>query len=584
MYLIAKAKRSIEKQVDKALKKLGLPMVRISVSRPNLKVHGDLSLNTALILAKQTKTSPQAISQKIIDEIKPGLADLFHEIKPVGGFINFYFKPEAYLQELATIVKLGGRYGSRPVKQKRVLIDYSSPNIAKSFSIGHLSSTLIGQALANVYQFLGWQVIADNHLGDWGTQFGMIIAAVERKKLDIKKLTILDLERLYVEYNRDIDKDPDLKETARLAFVRLEQGEPQAKYIWSQAVKVSMAEFDELYQKLATLNYSPIVSKEINKQNPIKYLAYGESHYQPILDKTIELLKQKKIARQDKGALIVEFDNLPPAIVVKSDGGTTYFTRDLATVWYRQNQPELKSDLYIYEVGGEQSLYFKQLFAIVARLGWLKKDQMIHVAHGMISLPEGKMSTRRGRTIKVGDLIDKLIQESVNLLQDSALSQAEKEKLSRAVGVGALKFNQLKKSPATSFVFKWDEVLNLEANSGPYLQYTHARCQSVLTKAGFKSEFRSVTNVDVNKEELDLLRQLSKVPAQLELVIDQSAPNLLAGYLLDLAACYNLFYNRHRILNAKGGKRKLRLLLTQATAIVIRTGLGLLGITAPDKM
>ncbi|NOY15280.1 MAG: arginine--tRNA ligase [bacterium] len=587
-YLHEEIVQLIQKSIKQSIKQLKLADMPVRVEHPKMAEHGDLAVNTAFILAKRMGTNPIKLAEKIVGELKKNdLINQYFDSIAVAppGFINFRIKTEKLLNEVEQVIKLKEAYGAEK-STKKVLIDYSSPNIAKRFSVGHLRSTLIGQALANFYQFLGWRVVADNHLGDWGTQFGVIIAAVEKYKLDVSQLTILDLEKIYVQYNKLIEKNPKLKETARAAFARLEKGEAKAKKIWSEAVRLSLKEFDGLYQKLEVMQFSPIFSPEVQKYNPIKYVTYGESFYEKIMIQVIKEAKQKGVAKLDAGALIIRFDDkMPPAMLLKSNGTTTYLTRDLATIWFRENTAELKSDLYIYEVGAEQSLHFRQLFKTVEMLGWCQKSKLVHVAHGMIRLPEGKMSTRKGRTVNVETFVDKIINRSRNLITNPEITEAEKEKLSRVVGIGALKYNELKRGPAVNYVFDWEEALNLEGNSGPYLQYTFARCQSVLNKAKPVSlESLTAGQITLSREELGILRLIYQFNKVLRSGAFQYAPNTLVGFLFELAQRYNTFYNNQPILKSEAQQRKIRLALTSATAEMIKIGLGLLGIRAPNRM
>ncbi len=585
MYLDNLARAEIKKIAEPVVKEFGLTPDILKIEYPSNEAYGDFSLAIALSLAQKSGSNPRDLAKKIISKFDwKEKESLFTNIEVAGpGFINFKLKPQVWLAEIKTIISQGEAYGSQAKKKKRILMDYSSPNIAKSFSIGHLVSTLIGQALANIYQFLGWQVIADNHLGDWGSQFGIIIAAVERKKLAVKNLSIKDLEKLYVEFNQQMKADPDLKKISRQAFSGLEKEEKNASRIWAEAVKLSLKEFDKIYKQLEVLQYSPPISPNLNKINPIKYVAYGESFYQPYIKTVIKELSQKGLIEKDQGSLLIRFPDLPPAILIKTDGATTYFARDLATLWYRQHRPSLKSDIYLYEVGSEQNLYLKQVFATAIRAGWVKEVQLVHIGHGLVRLPEGKMSTRQGRVIKVSDLIKNLNQKAGQLISNPQLSPSQKKDLSHIVGIGALKFNQMKKAPATSYVFKWQEALDLSSNSGPYIQYTFARCQSVLAKTE-KNWLKTETNVKLNPAEIKISRWLARFPDTLASVASQYSPNLLAGYLSELASRYNSFYNTYSILKAEKTKRHFRLELTQATAIVLKTGLALLGIRVATKM
>jgi len=586
-YLVNRAKTRIKQTIQEGVVKLGYPSVKVSVEHPKAESFGDLATNTAMVLAARLSQPPDQVAGKLVEYLKnTDLTDLMSVTFHPPGFINFRLKTPILIDELGVILKLSSEYGSARSDQK-VLIDYSSPNIAKRFSIGHLRSTLIGQALANIYQFLGMRVVADNHLGDWGTQFGVIIAAVKRYGLKIDKLSIKEMEAVYVKYSQEMAEDESLKEQAQAAFARLEKGDSEAKRIWSQAVKISMQEFNQIYQQLETLQFSPVFSPKIQQANPIKYVTYGESYYEKIMPRILETTKQTGVAKLDKGALVIKFeDNLTPAILLKSDGATTYLTRDLATIWFRESRSDLRSDLYIYEVGAEQSLHFKQLFSIVKLLGWCQQARLVHVAHGMVRLPEGKMSTRRGRTVKVEDLIDRIDQKALSLITNPQIKGLEKSRLSHQVGLGALKYNELKRTPSSNYVFNWDEALNLESNSGPYLQYTYARTQSLLDKAGRPSiePTPAWAKVQLNQIDLALLRWLYRFPEVIEQAGAQFAPNLLTEYLNILAGRFNTFYNQNPVIKAPQPVKDLRLALTDATGHIIRLGLGLLGIQAPVRM
>ncbi len=545
--------------VKAALRKVVGDKVDFSVEHPADESHGDYATNVALTLAKAQKANPREIAEKIKKDLESdaGLMEMVGNIEIAGvGFINFRLRDDYLVNSLEKSRDLGDKCGDADfMVGKNVLVDYSSPNIAKRFSVGHLRSTIIGQAILNLYKHSGAKVISDNHLGDWGTQFGMIIAAVEEKNLDVSTMAVADLENLYVDFNKRIVETPELRDRAREAFARLEQGEEKARDIWQKAKDVSMKEFYKIYEKLGVPKFDH---------------EYGESAYEQLMPSIIEEVKNKGIARQSEGAWIVEFKDengkeyMPPAMLTKSNGTTTYFTRDLATVKKRITDPELKSGLYVYEVGAEQTLYFKQVFAAVELLGWAKKEQFVHVAHGLMTLPEGKMSTRKGNTIKLEDLLEK------------ASEAASDER----IAVGAVKYNELKRAPGMDYVFKWDEALSMEGNSGPYLQYVYVRCKGVLEKVGEKFGMTESLNEDERKLAIGLLK--FGEGEVVEGAARNFAPQQICAYLFDLAQRFNGFYDRNRV----GGSENegFRLLLTVVTGQVIKNGLSLLGIEVVEKM
>ncbi|HEX6977355.1 MAG TPA: arginine--tRNA ligase [Patescibacteria group bacterium] len=525
------------------------------VKNPNLEFasheeFGDYTTNVAL----RNATSAKDLVAKLQKD--KDLTKIVEKIEVAGpGFINFHLKKEALLTELAKVLKEKEDYGrSYEGKGKVVVIDYSAPNIAKRFSIGHLRSTIIGQALYNLHKFTGYKVIGDNHLGDWGTQFGVLIYMVEKNKVDPTKLTVEEWEKLYVDFHTKLDSDPSLKEEARHAFKRLEEADPAAKAIWQAAYDTSLKEYQRLYDLLKV---------------KIDY-AYGESFYEPMLDTIIKEVQSKKIAKESQGAQIIEFKDLPPAMLVKSDGATTYLTRDLAAIKYRIKT--WNPDLFIYEVGADQILHFKQVFATSRLLGWIKDQKMVHVAHGLVRFKEGKMSTRRGKTVKLEEVLKEAVEKAKEFNSDP--------KISELVGIGAIKYFDLIHEPQSEIIFDWSKIFVLEGKSGPYLQYTYARTQSVLSKA--KANNLKKETPSLNQEELSTLRLLTRFPEVISISTKTYSPNILAEYLFTLAQKYNAFYNKHKII--EGDNQDFRLALTIGVGHVLKNGLNLLGIQAPQKM
>jgi arginyl-tRNA synthetase len=554
------------------------PKIKISefqIEHPEKKEFGDYSTNLAFLIAKELKKKPSETANQIAKSVEKEKIFEKVEVKE-PGFINFFLSFDFLFNELKKILKEKENYGKSKIgKGKIVVIDYSSPNIAKPFGIGHLRSTIIGQALYNIYKFLGYKVIGDNHLGDWGTQFGKLIFAIKNwGKKKIEDFSIEELEELYVKFHKEAEKNPQLEEEGRRWFKKLEEGDREARRIWKALVKISLKEFERIYKLLG-----------------VKFdFALGESFYEPMTKEVIEELKEKKIAKESKGALIIEFpkNEFPPVIIQKSDGTTTYFTRDLATIKYRLKK--WNPDLIIYEVGADQKLHFQQLFKTVEILGWAKKTKFVHVAHGLYRTKTGKFSTRRGETVHLEDVLKEAIERAKEIIERSetsrGLTEREKERVSKIVGIGAVKYNDLSQHPSKDIIFDWEKVLNLKGNSAPYLQYTFVRCQSVLRKAKrFQIENFKLKIEKLKKEEIDILREIYKFPEVVQEAAEKFSPNLICNFVFDLAKSYNLFYDLYPILKAEDEKIKnFRLILTKSVAQIIKNSLSLLGISVPQRM
>ena len=592
-------KDQLTKAVQEALQELGIEAT-VVLEHPTEGTHGDYSTNVAMMGFKKVPgewKSPMELAEEIVGTIKDKDTDkeggeLVDKIEVAApGFINFWLTPNALLKELDHAQKAGDAYGAgKP--DKTMVIDYSAPNIAKPFGIGHLRSTIIGQAIYNLYKFLGWKTIGDNHLGDWGTQFGTLLYQITTKKLDVNRLTIADLEGEYVEFNKMAVENPDLKEEARAWFKKLEDGDPESREIWEKLKEISLAEFNRIYK---------LLNVEID-------YAYGESFYQNMFEQVIQGCVDKGIAMEDQGALIVDLskNGMPPALIRKSDGASTYLTRDLATVKFRIEKWD--PDAMVYETSSEQDLHFRQLFAIVELLGWSSSIQFLHVKHGLYLSPRGKkFSTRRGDTVHLEDVLKEAVERAGKLGKDKDTDTERGGELAKEVGIGAVKYFDLSHHPATNIVFEWEKMFALEGNSAPYLQYTYARTRSVSEKArGLKRDKDKDKkadrpldsfNIPLNSEELAVLRHFYKFPVVIREAAENFSPNILANFLFELAQKYNSFYNKHRILSdnkttakskAVDGRREsvfeFRLEITQVTGNILRTGLGLLGIQTPERM
>jgi len=547
---------------------------------------GDYSSNVSFILARKRKKSPEKIAGKILSQLERDekISRLFEKIEVAGGgFINFWIKREILIRNLERIVKESADYGRLFLgRGKTVIVEYSSPNIAKPFTVGHLRSTIVGDAIANLLERLGFRVLRDNHLGDWGTQFGKLIYAIktwgDEAKIYKSKNPVRELFSLYVLFHKEAEKNKRLEVYARLWFKKLEGGDSEARRIWKKCVELSLSEFKRIYDILGIK-----FSKEFNNGTGLP-----ESFFEDKIEEVVKELEEKSLLKVGEGgAKLVFFENdkYPPAMVVKSDGTSLYLTRDLATDKYRKDN--FNPHLIINETGVEQSLYFKQLFEIEKMLGWFREGQRVHVAHGLYRFKDKKMSTRKGDVIWLEDVLKEGELRAKKLSQISSKRKAKNlEKLARLISVGAVKYNDLKRHPSTSCVFDWDEVLNMEGNSGPYLQYTYARGKSVLRKAQHKaSRLKSAVSffkLQLNEKEYDLLRYLYHFPDFIyDAAVDYS-PNLLCTFLYNLAQKFNSFYDEVRIIG--GEKQTFDLLLTQAFCQEIENGLKILGIEVPERM
>ena len=561
-------KRNITHILLSILGDMGATDVVPEVEIADTPEHGEYTTNVAMRLTKLLKKAPMAIGQEIVDqlekngEVKKAGIEKIEVVQP--GFINFFLAHQQSWEVIQNIIDQGALYGQVKKNNKIMIIDYSAPNIAKRFGIGHLRSTIVGNTLERLYEFLGWTVIGDNHLGDWGTQFGKMIVAIRKwTNGNIKAMTIEELETLYIKFHTEAETHPELEDEARLAFRKLEEGNAEERTMWKELITISMKEFNKIYE---------ILNVQIDE-------TIGESFYEKIMLDVIKDAKDKKITLQSKGAWIIQYphDALPPSMLLKSDGGTTYLTRDLATIKFRKEK--WNPDRMIYEVGGEQALHFRQVFWAAEMLGYAKRDSLVHVGHGMIRLPEGKMSTRKGRTIKLEEVLTKAVTKAEKFTTD--------KKIAEAIGIGAVKYNDLKRSPTIGYSFDWDEALNLEGNSGPYIQYVFVRCKSVLEKSKRDTTQMNpdITDYVFNTDELAVIRELARFKEVINEAAVRYSPNVLCNYLFLLSQQFNTFYNSYSILQAESETTiSVRIFITRAVMQIIATGLKILGIQTPHKM
>jgi arginyl-tRNA synthetase len=521
------------------------------------KEHGDYASNVAFLLAKKEKKNPSDVAKDLIEKID---SNIFSKIEEKNGFLNFFLSDGVLKEEIEDVLREKDNYG-REMINKTVVIDYSSPNIAKSFGVGHLRSTIIGQSLYNIYGFLGWKTLGVNHLGDWGTQYGKLLYQIKKENKDPENLSIKELEELYVRFHQEAEENKEMEEKGREWFSKLEKGDKEARRIWEICREKSLKEFQKIYDDLDV---------------KIDYVL-GESFYEDKLSVVVKEAIEKKVAKKSKGAFIIEFDDMPPAMILKSDESTTYLTRDLAAAKYRLE--EFSPDLLIYEIGADQILHLKQLFSTVEKLGWAKKEKFYHVPHGMFRLKEGKFSTRRGRTVHLEEVLDLAKKKALEIINNSTtaknLSLEEKKEVAKVVGVGAVKYNDLKRHHKRDVIFEWDQIITLKGDSGPYLQYTCVRCKSILEKAG--NYVAEINNFD--EEERKVVKRIVQFKEMVESAAETFSPNIIAEYAFKLAKEFNYFYDTCPIL-----ENKKRMAITEAVFIVLKQCLFLLTISVPEKM
>jgi len=533
---------------------------------------GDYQSNAALILAKQLGENPRAIAQKILDSYD--LWDLC-EIPTIAGagFINFTLRPETIAAKAAELLRDDRLGVEKTATPKRIVIDFGSPNVAKPMHVGHIRSTVLGDALARIASFLGHEVIRDNHIGDWGTQFGMVIYGWKNllDRAALGRDPIAELVRIYKETNEKATTDPMVREAVKEELVKLQAGDPENFSIWKETVDLSMKEFERAYQVL-DIHYD---------------IQRGESFYNDRLPAIVERLLKSGIAEMSEGAVCVFFRDIPelgekPAIIRKSDGGFNYTTTDIATVDYRVQ--DLKADTVWLVVGAPQILHFKQIIAIARREGYTADFR--HVTFGSILGEDRKlMKTRSGENVPLRDLLDEAVQRARKIIEEKnpELNESEKIDIAQKVGIGAVKYYDLSQYRMTDYIFSWDRMLSFQGNTAPYLQNAYVRIRSIFRKAG--EEFVPTKELILAApEERNLALRLCQFAETVPAVLNDFRPNILANYLFELANSFHSFYEACPVLKSEEPARSSRLALCELTARILHRGLALLGIQVPEKM
>lgn len=525
-------------------------------------------------LAKVLKKSPVVIADELKSKIL--ITDKISEIKSINGYLNFYIDTSNIASKILTnILDKKEKYGSKNIGYgKNIVIDYSSPNIAKPFHLGHFRNTVLGSSLYKLYENLGYNVIGINHIGDWGRQFGLLIEGYKlyKDEYDINNNALQVLSDIYVRINKLAKEDDEVLDRARQNFKELENGNKEYIKLWEFFREVSLREYNRIYE---------ILECKFDSYN-------GEAFYNDKMEEVINILDKKGVLLDSEGAKVVEIgENIPPCIIVKSNGSTIYATRDLAAILYRARNYDFDKAIYI--TGSEQILHFKQVFEVAKYLVDEKYQKgLIHIPYGMIRLKTGKMSTREGNIVYVDELINDAISKAKSIIKDKNPKLEDIEQTSKIIGIGALVFNYLKSSKIKDIIFDLDDSLKFDGETGPYIQYTYVRILSILNKLNVDIAKYDASSVNFNllrcEEEISLIKKLGEFEEVLYNAAIENEPYILARYLIDIATDYSRFYNNCSIINALKDVKEARIALSISTMIVIKKGLKILGISCPDKM
>lgn len=538
-----------------------------TIETPPNKDMGDFAFPT-FKLAKTMKKAPALIAQDLQAKLQ---SPLFSEIKVAGPYLNFYLDDAKFNEiVLKDVFKQGDRYGSSEEGNgKTIALDYSSTNIAKPFHIGHIRSTVIGDSLKRIYRFLGYDVVAINYLGDYGTQFGVLLSAYKKwgDKDAINSDPINELLKLYVRYNEEADENPEMMDEARAWFKKLEDGDEYAVKTWTWFKEISLKEFNRVYDMLEI---------EFDSYN-------GEFYHAQFVNDTVKVLEDKKLLEESEGATVVSMgEDEPPAIILKKDGSSTYITRDIATAMHRKKIYDFYKNIYV--VATQQNLHFKNLKDILGMMEFDWADDIEHVQFGMVSLKDGTMSTRKGKVVFLEDVLNKAIDKTKEIMEERNPNLENKELVAKQIGIGAIKFQELFNTRIKDYVFDWDQVLNFEGETGPYVQYAHARANQILQKLGIEISDQVDFSLLKEDSELELIRLIYKTKDVVETAKDKLEPSVITRHVTEIAQAFNSFYNNVHIINSEEKLRKVRALLVYAVKTNIANLLDLLGINAPEKM
>ena len=521
-------------------------------------------------LAKVFRKAPNMIAAELAEGIEAQGA--IAKVMPMGGYVNFFVNKSQLAETvIKDVLTQKENYGHSDLgKGKTIVLDFSSPNIAKPFHIGHIRTTVIGNSLYKIYDSQGYDTVRVNHLGDYGTQFGKLIVAFKLwgSKEAVEANPIPELLKLYIQFHDEAEKHPEMEDEARAWFTKLENGDKEAKELWQWFRDESLKEFARVYD---------LLDIEFDSYN-------GESFYSDKMDRVIDIIKDKGLLEESQGTNIVDLEayNMPPALITKNDGSTLYMTRDLAAALYRKENYNFEKCIYV--VGSQQSLHFQQLFKVLELVGFEWAKDMIHVPFGMVALEEGTMSTRKGRVVFLEDVLRQAIEKTKETMLEKNPNAQNVEEIAKQVGVGAVVFQELSNSRIKDYTFSWERTLSFEGETGPYVQYTHARCCSVLRKANEEVSTDIDYNLISDADSAEVLKLIASFNKQILVALRKNEPHIVTRFVLDLAQAFNKFYHENPILVEDAELRKARIALVAATRQTIENALALLGMGAPERM
>lgn len=551
------------------IEELTLEEITALIEVPPNKDMGDFAF-PCFKLAKVFRKAPNMIAAELSEKIEA--KGVISNVTPLGGYINFFVNKSQLAETvIKDVLTKKEKYGHSDLgKDKTIVIDFSSPNIAKPFHIGHIRTTVIGNALYKIYDSQGYNTVRINHLGDYGTQFGKLIVAFKLwgNKEAVESNPIPELLKLYIQFHDEAERHPEMEDEARAWFTKLENGDKEAKELWQWFRDESLKEFARVYD---------LLDIEFDSYN-------GESFYSDKMDRVIDIIKDKGLLQESQGTNIVDLEeyNMPPALITKNDGSTLYMTRDLAAALYRKENYDFEKCIYV--VGSQQSLHFQQLFKVLELVGFEWAKDMVHVPFGMVALEEGTMSTRKGRVVFLEDVLKQAIEKTKETMLAKNPNALNVDEIAKQVGVGAVVFQELSNSRIKDYTFSWSRTLSFEGETGPYVQYTHARCCAVLRKA------EEEVTTDINYELLndvdsaEVLKVIASFNKTILNAMRKNEPHIITRFVLDLAQAFNKFYHDNSILVEDAELRKARLALVCATRQALENGLKLLGMQAPERM
>lgn len=555
----------VSSQVENLTREEVLELIEVP---PDFKM-GDYAM-PCFKLAKAYRKAPNMIAEEIANQISSN--ENFEKVENAGPYVNFFVNKVKLAESvLAEVNEQNEMYGSSKMGEgKTVIVEFSSPNIAKPFHIGHIRTTVIGNSLYKIYKFLGYNTIGINHLGDYGTQFGKMIVAYRNwgDKATIESDPIPELLKLYVKFHDEAKAHPELNDEARLWFKKLEHNDPEAKALWQWFIDESMKEFNKVYEMM-NVHFDSFA---------------GESFYSDKMPAIIDELEEKGLLVESQGATIVDLEpfNLPPSLIKKSDGSTLYTTRDIAAAKYRKDTYDFYKNIYV--VGSEQKLHFEQWMKVVELMGYEWAKDCIHVPFGMVNLQGGTLSTREGNVVFLNDVLNKAVEKTAEIIEAKNPNLENKETVAKQVGIGAILFQELFNGRIKDYEFNWDRALSFEGETGPYVQYTHTRATSILKKANMEVSTAVDYSLLTDEASVNVIRTMEGFPKAIVDAMEKNEPSIITRKTVELAQGFNRFYQECPILNAEEDVKAARLLLVAAVKQVLKNGLTLLGIEAPEKM